>query len=635
MVSKSEESQLKSLENQVDNGGGGDWDYLCLVRKLKVRRSDKVLKYGLAILNDSRKRSGLGQEEWTLYEQVAIAAMDCQCLEVAKDCIKVLRKKFSDSKRVGKLEAMLLEAKGSWAEAEKAYSSLLEDNPVDQVVHKRRVAMARAQGNISGAIEWLNKYLEIFMADNDAWRELAEIYISLQMYKQAAFCYEELILSQPTVPIYHLAYADVLYTLGGLENLQTAKKYYASTIDLTGGKNTRALFGICLCTSGIGQLAKGRNKEEKESPELQSLAVTALEKDYKQRAPDKLSLLTTALKKLSKRNPTSSNNHEVEPGPGGCSLSGVPLSQFSAGPRVYINCLPVLSVAASASQTQTLASSHLFAATWPSGTYLCFLNSVFRKNKRISKGKKGGKKKASDPFAKKDWYDIKAPSLFNQRQVGKTLVTRTQGTKIASEGLKHRVFEVSLADLQKDEDNAYRKIRLRAEDVQGRNVLTNFWGMDFTTDKLRSLVRKWQTLIEAHVDVKTTDNYTLRMFCIAFTRRRSNQVKRTCYAQSSQIRQIRRKMREIMINQATSCDLKELVSKFIPEVIGKEIEKATTSIYPLQNVFIRKVKILKAPKFDLGKLMEVHGDYSEDIGTKVERPAEDIVVEAETEVVGA
>ena len=155
-------------------------------------------------------------------------------------------------------------------------------------------------------------------------------------------------------------------------------------------------------------------------------------------------------------------------------------------------------------------------------------------------------------------------------------------------------------------------------------------GMNFTTDKLRSLVRKWQTLIEAHVDVKTTDSYTLRMFCIGFTKRRPNQVKRTCYAQSSQIRQvqlflstspcifffrviinllsmfqIRRKMTEIMINQATSCDLKELVQKFIPEVIGKEIEKATSSIYPLQNVFIRKVKILKAPKFDLGKLMEV------------------------------
>ncbi|KAI3975907.1 hypothetical protein MKX01_025034, partial [Papaver californicum] len=123
-------------------------------------------------------------------------------------------------------------------------------------------------------------------------------------------------------------------------------------------------------------------------------------------------------------------------------------------------------------------------------------------------------------------------------------------------------------------------------------------------DKLTSLVRKCQTLIEAHVDVKTTDNFTLRMFCIGFTKRREKQVKRTCYAQSSQIRQIRRKMVEIMVNQASSCDLKELVAKFIPEMIGKEIEKATSSIYPLQNVFIRKVKILKAPKFDLGKLME-------------------------------
>lgn len=31
-------------------------------------------------------------------------------------------------------------------------------------------------------------------------------------YKQAAFCYEELILSQPTIPLYHLAYADVSRT---------------------------------------------------------------------------------------------------------------------------------------------------------------------------------------------------------------------------------------------------------------------------------------------------------------------------------------------------------------------------------------------------------------------------------------
>ncbi|DBA68226.1 hypothetical protein WJX79_000478 [Trebouxia sp. C0005] len=245
------------------------------------------------------------------------------------------------------------------------------------------------------------------------------------------------------------------------------------------------------------------------------------------------------------------------------------------------------------------------------------------KNKRISKGKKGGKKKAADPFSKKDWYEVKAPNSFTSRSVGKTLVTRTQGTKIAADGLKGRVFEVSLADLQQNEADAYRKIRLRVEDVQGKNCLTNFWGMDFTTDKLRSLVRKWQTLIEAHVEVKTTDGYVLRMFCIGFTKKRAGQVKRTCYAQSSQIREIRKKMTEIMTREASSCDLKELVGKFIPESIGKDIEKQCSGIYPLQSVYVRKVKILRAPRFDVTKLMEVHGDYSEEIGAKVDRPTED------------
>lgn len=107
-------------------------------------------------------------------------------------------------------------------------------------------------------------------------------------------------------------------------------------------------------------------------------------------------------------------------------------------------------------------------------------------------------------------------------------------TEIASEGLKGRVFEISLADLQNDEI-AFRKFRLIAEEVQGRNVLTNFHGMDLTTDKLRSMVKKWQTLIEANVDVKTTDGYLLRMFCIGFTKKWATQVKKTCYAQHAQV----------------------------------------------------------------------------------------------------
>merc|ERR1712130_608171 len=169
--------------------------------------------------------------------------------------------------------------------------------------------------------------------------------------------------------------------------------------------------------------------------------------------------------------------------------------------------------------------------------------------------------KVVDPFTRKDWYDIKAPSLFKVRQVGKTLVNRTQGTRIASDGLKGRVYEVSLADLQNENDaeRSFRKFRLICEDVQGKNCLTNFHGMGLTTDKLRSMVKKWQTLIE------------------------------------------------IISREVSSTDLKDVVNKLIPDSIARDIEKACQGIYPLHDVHIRKVKVMKRPRFDLNKLMDMHG----------------------------
>ncbi len=134
--------------------------------------------------------------------------------------------------------------------------------------------------------------------------------------------------------------------------------------------------------------------------------------------------------------------------------------------------------------------------------------------------------------------------------------------EIASDSLKGRVFETSLADLNGgDETQGYRKIRLVVEDVQGSDVITNFHGMDMTRDKLCSLIRKWQTLIEAFVDVRTTDGYVLRIFAIGFTKKQANQLaSSTCYAQSGQVRAIRRKMFDI-ITESAKCDLKELVQK--------------------------------------------------------------------------
>jgi len=56
------------------------------------------------------------------------------------------------------------------------------------------------------------------------------------------------------------------------------------------------------------------------------------------------------------------------------------------------------------------------------------------------------------------------------------------------------------------------------------------------------------------------------------------------------------------------------------EEIGKQIQTECSKIYPLQdNCMVRKVKILKQPKFDLTKLMELYRNQPE--ASTAEAPA--------------
>merc|ERR1712045_306564 len=59
----------------------------------------------------------------------------------------------------------------------------------------------------------------------------------------------------------------------------------------------------------------------------------------------------------------------------------------------------------------------------------------------------------------------------------------------------------------------------------------------------------------------TTDGYKLRLFCVGFTKRRQNQVKKTTYAQTTQIRAIRKKMMDIMKREVTNTDVRGVVTK--------------------------------------------------------------------------
>ena len=62
--------------------------------------------------------------------------------------------------------------------------------------------------------------------------------------------------------------------------------------------------------------------------------------------------------------------------------------------------------------------------------------------------------------------------------------------------------------------------------------------------------------------------------------------------------------------------------QLIPELIGRTIEKAAASIYPIQSCYVFKAKVVKVPRsIGLEHLMQSHGggDMAEDSGVSVKK----------------
>merc|ERR1712154_635634 len=135
---------------------------------------------------------------------------------------------------------------------------------------------------------------------------------------------------------------------------------------------------------------------------------------------------------------------------------------------------------------------------------------------------------------------------------------------------------------------------------------TQWHGMEITRDKRCSLIRKWHSMITAFCDAKTTDGYVLRVKALAFTKRQMGQIKKNCYAKTSQKRVIRARMREIIKNHVSGTDLKGVVEKLTKSDIGNDIRKSCQLTFPLKVCLIEKVKVLGKPKKDVAKLMAMH-----------------------------
>merc|ERR1719499_751567 len=141
--------------------------------------------------------------------------------------------------------------------------AIIEEDEANSSARKRKIAIFKAQGDRARTVAELNKYLKVFMSDQEAWMELCDLYILDQDYAKAAFCCEEVLLHNPHNHLYHQRQAEIRYTWGGYEQLELAKHYYSQAIKLA-PSNMRALYGLRLTTTQLAASPRCPTTKKKE-----------------------------------------------------------------------------------------------------------------------------------------------------------------------------------------------------------------------------------------------------------------------------------------------------------------------------------------------------------------------------------
>lgn len=106
------------------------------------------------------KLNKLGNERHLIVEQVIIAALDCNRIDVADKCIKILSNEFPNSLRVQKYRAMRFEAIEDYDTAIEILDAIIEQDETNAAPRKRKIAILKAKGKTQEAIKELSDYLK-------------------------------------------------------------------------------------------------------------------------------------------------------------------------------------------------------------------------------------------------------------------------------------------------------------------------------------------------------------------------------------------------------------------------------------------------------------------------------------------
>ncbi len=184
-----------------------------------------------------------------------------------------------------------------------------------------------------------------------------------------------------------------------------------------------------------------------------------------------------------------------------------------------------------------------------------------------------------DKWKLKKWYEVIAPPLFGGISLG---------TIPADDPLKliGRVLETTLYDITGDITQVHVKLYFQIINVEENKAYTRIKGHELARDYMKSLIRRKSSKIQGIFDIKTKDEYVLRITLVALTSYR---------CKTSQKRAIRKIMRDYIFKRAAELTLDELYNEILSGKVSNDLAVLARKIYPIRRVEVYKTKLLMIP----------------------------------------
>ena len=180
-------------------------------------------------------------------------------------------------------------------------------------------------------------------------------------------------------------------------------------------------------------------------------------------------------------------------------------------------------------------------------------------------------KKSRVSVAKKRWYTMKAPKVFDHQIFGETVAA---DPKL----LEGRSVKVSLGSFMKMKRSGNFELKFKINEIKGNDCLTEFEAMTMPVPLVKRIVKRAKKRIDDSFVVVTKDDVKVRLKPLLL-------IKST--VQRGVLSDLKSKTRNYCLTYAKELTYNELINKVIIGEIMKNLKFELKNVYPVMSVEMR------------------------------------------------